>query len=42
MLVLFYFQNQIARQEKFLEAFKFNNYVGMTATLGFSIEVFLI
>ena len=42
MLVLFYFQNQIARQEKFLEAFKFNNYVGMTATLGLSIEVFFI
>ena len=42
LLILFYFQNQLAKKELYLDAFKTNNYIGLFAVLGFTAEIFFI
>lgn len=42
LLLLLYYQNQLARKELYLNAFKTNNYIGLVAVLGFAVEIFLI
>lgn len=42
LLLLLYYQNQLARKELYLNAFKTNNYIGLVAVLGFAAEIFLI
>lgn len=41
-IALFYFQNQLVKEKRFLEAFKLNNYVGMVAVFGFTLEIFFL
>ncbi len=40
--LLLYSQNQLAKKELYLNAFKINNYIGLVAVLGFATEIFLI
>jgi 4-hydroxybenzoate polyprenyltransferase len=40
--LLLYSQNQLAKKERYLNAFKINNYIGLVAVLGFASEIFLI
>ena len=42
LLILFYFQNRLAKKELYLDAFKTNNYIGLFAVLGFTAEIFFI
>ena len=42
LLLLLYYQNQLAEKELYLNAFKTNNYIGLVAVLGFAVEIFLI
>jgi len=42
LIALFYFQNQLVKEKRFLEAFKLNNYVGMVAVLSFTLEIFFL
>lgn len=42
LLALFYLQKQLVKEKRFLEAFKLNNYVGMIAVLGFTLEIFFL
>jgi hypothetical protein len=42
LLLILYFQNQLAKKELYLNAFKTNNYIGFVAVLGFAAEIFLI
>ncbi len=42
LLLLLYYQNQLAKKELYLNAFKTNNYIGLVAVLGFAAEIFLI
>jgi 4-hydroxybenzoate polyprenyltransferase len=42
LIALFYFQNQLIKEKRFLEAFKLNNYVGMVAVFGFTLEIFFL
>ena len=42
LIALFYFQNQLVKEKRFLEAFKLNNYVGMFAVFGFTLEIFFL
>lgn len=42
LIALFYFQNQLVKEKRFLEAFKLNNYVGMVAVFGFTLEIFFL
>ena len=42
LLLLLYYQNQLAKKELYLNAFKTNNYIGLVAVLGFAVEIFLI
>ena len=42
LLLLLYYQNQLAKKELYLNAFKTNNYIGLVAVLGFASEIFLI
>ena len=42
LLLLLYYQNQLAKKELYLNAFKTNNYIGFVAVLGFAAEIFLI
>jgi len=41
-IALFYFQNQLVKEKRFLEAFKLNNYVGMVAVFSFTLEIFFL
>ena len=42
LFLLLYYQNQLAKKELYLNAFKTNNYIGLVAVLGFAAEIFLI
>ena len=42
LFVLFYHQNNLVKEGKYLESFKFNNNVGILLIIGFVIEIFLI
>ena len=42
LLLILYYQNQLAKKELYLNAFKTNNYIGLVAVLGFAAEIFLI
>ena len=42
LITIFYFQNQLVKEKRFLEAFKLNNYVGMVAVFGFTLEIFFL
>jgi 4-hydroxybenzoate polyprenyltransferase len=42
LLLILYYQNQLAKKELYLNAFKTNNYIGFVAVLGFAAEIFLI
>ena len=42
LIALFYFQNQLVKEKRFLEAFKLNNYFGMVAVFGFTLEIFFL
>jgi len=42
LLILFYRQNTLVKAGRYLDAFKFNNNVGIVLIIGFLIEIFLI
>ena len=42
LFVLFYHQNNLVKEGRYLESFKFNNNVGILLIIGFAIEIFLI
>ena len=42
LLCIYFYQNSLVNQGKYLKAFKMNNWVGMIASIGFAIEIFLI
>ena len=42
LFCIYFYQNSLVNQGKYLKAFKMNNWVGMIASVGFAIEIFLI
>ena len=42
LLCTFLYQYSLVNEEKYLKAFKINHWVGMFATIGFAVEIFLI
>ena len=42
LFCIYFYQNSLVDQGKYLKAFKMNNWVGMIALIGFVIEIFLI
>jgi len=42
MLGIYFYQTNLIHQQKYLEAFKVNNFIGMVAVIGFATEVFLL
>ena len=42
LFCIYFYQNSLVNQGKYLKAFKMNNWVGMIASTGFAIEIFLI
>ena len=42
LFFIYFYQNSLVNQGKYLKAFKMNNWVGMIASIGFAIEIFLI
>jgi len=42
LFCIYFYQNSLVNQGKYLKAFKMNNWVGMMASIGFAIEIFLI
>jgi len=42
LFCIYFYQNSLVNEGKYLKAFKINNWVGMIASTGFAIEVFLI
>ena len=42
MLGIYFYQTNLIHQQKYLEAFKVNNFIGMVAVIGFATEIFLI
>ena len=42
LLCTFLYQYNLVNEEKYLKAFKINHWVGMFATIGFAVEIFLI
>lgn len=42
MLGIYFYQTNLIHQQKYLEAFKANNFIGMVAVIGFATEVFLL
>ena len=42
LFCIYFYQNSLVNQGKYLKAFKMNNWVGMIASIGFAIEIFLI
>jgi 4-hydroxybenzoate polyprenyltransferase len=42
LFIIYFYQNSLVNQGKYLKAFKMNNWVGMIASTGFAIEIFLI
>ena len=42
LFCIYFYQNSLVNQGKYLKAFKMNNWVGMIASISFAIEIFLI
>ena len=42
LFCIYFYQNSLVNKGKYLKAFKVNNWVGMIASTGFAIEIFLI
>ena len=42
LFCIYFYQNSLVNQGKYLKAFKMNNWVGMIASIGFAIEIFLL
>lgn len=42
LIFIYFYQGQLIKKSKFLEAFKINNLIGLICVLGFMIEIFLI
>jgi 4-hydroxybenzoate polyprenyltransferase len=42
LFCIYFYQNSLVNQGKYLKSFKMNNWVGMIASIGFVIEIFLI
>ena len=42
MLGIYFYQTNLIHQQKYLEAFKVNNFIGMVAVIGFANEIFLL
>lgn len=42
MLGIYFYQTKLIHQQKYLEAFKVNNFIGMVAVIGFATEIFLL
>jgi 4-hydroxybenzoate polyprenyltransferase len=42
LFVLFVQQKRLINNKQYLDAFKFNNWIGMVASLGFIVETFLV
>jgi len=42
LFCIYFYQNSLVNEGKYLKAFKINNWVGMIASTGFAIEIFLI
>ncbi len=42
LFCIYFYQNSLVNQGKYLKSFKMNNWVGMIASTGFVIEIFLI
>ena len=42
MLGIYFYQTNLIHQQKYLEAFKANNFIGMVAVIGFATEIFLL
>ena len=42
LLCTFLYQYSLVNEEKYLKAFKINHWVGMFATIGFAVEIFLV
>ena len=42
LFCIYFYQNSLVNQGKYLKSFKMNNWVGMIASIGFAIEIFLI
>ena len=42
LLALLYFQNKLIKAGRYLDAFKFNNNIGIVLVTGFSLEIFFI
>tara|TARA_Y100000766_G_C18874243_1_gene589917 strand:- start:1335 stop:1682 length:348 start_codon:yes stop_codon:yes gene_type:complete len=42
LIFIYFYQGQLIKKSKFLEAFKINNWIGLICVLGFMIEIFLI
>ena len=42
LFCIYFYQNSLLNEGKYLKAFKINNWVGMIASTGFAIEIFLI
>ena len=42
MLGIYFYQTNLIHQQKYLEAFKVNNFIGVVAVIGFATEIFLL
>ena len=42
LFCIYFYQNSLVNQGKYLKSFKMNNWVGMIASISFAIEIFLI
>jgi len=42
LFLIFMYQNKLTDDEKFLEAFKANNWIGMLAVIGFTLEIIIL
>ena len=42
LFCIYFYQNSLVNKGEYLKAFKVNNWVGMIASIGFAIEIFLI
>ena len=42
LLGLYIYQKKLLNNKQYLDAFKFNHWIGMTAAMGFIVEIFLV
>lgn len=42
MLGIYFYQTNLIREQKYLEAFKVNHFIGMLAAISFAAEIFLV